>query len=402
MLNTLSVIGDLGRCIIRATPGSRFLAADYSGIESRTTGWVAGEQAKVNQWTRFDATGDPKDEPYYKLGIKFGLPEEKARAIGKVCDLAFGYMGSVGAYRALDPNTPLTDEEIKALRDLWRKEHPHIVRFWKMLMRASAHAMKRPGVTVPCGRVSFTYDGEMFLRMRLPSGRDLAYPMPRLITDPMYGEAAVVFKDNAKGKFVDCRDGRGAYGGTWIENAVQAIARDVFTEAMQRLEDAGYPVVLHVHDEIVCELPAGVGTKEEFHRIMTTAPAWAEGLPIAAKAHNSDRFAKIKPQNASPHANEPRTRTARQSPKFFNHFHKALLGRLLWNQLFLTKPRALMMRRPRVSTPTARRLRQIYFARRRMGMQNPTAIPTIKKSRRVWRRAQSSFTAKQTGRRTCS
>jgi len=363
---------------------------------------VAGEQAKVNQWTRFDATGDPKDEPYYKLGIKFGLPEEKARAIGKVCDLAFGYMGSVGAYRALDPNTPLTDEEIKALRDLWRKEHPHIVRFWKMLMRASAHAMKRPGVTVPCGRVSFTYDGEMFLRMRLPSGRDLAYPMPRLITDPMYGEAAVVFKDNAKGKFVDCRDGRGAYGGTWIENAVQAIARDVFTEAMQRLEDAGYPVVLHVHDEIVCELPAGVGTKEEFHRIMTTAPAWAEGLPIAAKAHNSDRFAKIKPQNASPHANEPRTRTARQSPKFFNHFHKALLGRLLWNQLFLTKPRALMMRRPRVSTPTARRLRQIYFARRRMGMQNPTAIPTIKKSRRVWRRAQSSFTAKQTGRRTCS
>src|SRR5262245_62670306 len=108
MLNTLSVIGDLGRCIIRATPGSRFLAADYSGVESRITGWVAGEQAKVNLWTRFDATGDPKDEPYYNLGIKFGLPEEKARAIGKVCDLAFGYMGkrrgipSVGPQHSAD------------------------------------------------------------------------------------------------------------------------------------------------------------------------------------------------------------------------------------------------------------------------------------------------------------
>ena len=189
-------------------------------------------------------------------------------------------------------------------------------------MRTSAHAMRRPSATIPCGRVSFTYDGETFLRMRLPSGRDLAYPMPRLITDPMYGEVTIIFKDNAKGKFVDCRDGRGAYGGTWIENAVQALARDVFTEAMQRLEAAGYPVVMHVHDEIVCELPIGVGTKEEFHKIMTAAPAWAAGLPIAAKAHNSTRFAKmaegresIKEQDASPHANGPALPETNSTPE---------------------------------------------------------------------------------------
>jgi RecA-family ATPase len=301
----MSVIGDLGRAIVCAAPGHRFLAADFSGVESRITAWLAGEQRKVAQWARFDATGNPKEEPYYLLGIKLGQPEEEARAKGKVCDLAFGYMGSVGAYRALDHKTTLTDEEIQKLKYRWRDEHPQIVKFWKMLTRASVRAMQRPGTTVACGRVSFTYDGEMFLRMRLPSGRDLAYPAPRLITDMTYGEPAVVFKDNAKGKFVDCRDGRGAYGGVWIENAVQATARDVFVEAMLRLEAAGYPVVLHVHDEIVSELPTGVGTKEEFHTIMTAAPAWAAGLPIAAKAHNSTRFAKIKDENASLHAAEP-------------------------------------------------------------------------------------------------
>src|SRR5262245_26620779 len=303
--NPMAVVGDLGRAIIRAAPGNRFLAADFSGVESRGTAWLSGEQSKINAWARFDATGNPKDEPYYLLGIKLGQPEETARTIGKIADLAFGYMGGPGAYRALDHKTTLTDEEIQKLKYRWRDEHPRTVKFWKMLVTASVRAMQKPGVTIPCGRVSFTYDGAMFLRMHLPSGRDLAYPVPRLHTDLTYGEPTVIFKDNAKGKFFDCRDGRGAYGGTWIENAVQAVARDLLVEAMFRLEAAGYPVVLHVHDEIVCEVPNGTGTLEEFERLMITAPAWADGLPIAAKARNGMRFAKIKDENASLPAVEP-------------------------------------------------------------------------------------------------
>src|SRR5215831_5346305 len=155
----MSVIGDLGRAIVCAAPDHRFLAADFSGVESRLTAWLSGEQSKVNQWARFDASGNPKDEPYYLLGIKLGLPEETARAIGKVCDLAFGYMGSVGAYRALDHKTTLTDEEIQKFKHRWRDEHPRTVKFWKMLTRAAVRAMQKPGVTIPCGRVSFTYDG---------------------------------------------------------------------------------------------------------------------------------------------------------------------------------------------------------------------------------------------------
>jgi DNA polymerase bacteriophage-type len=292
----MSIVGDIGRAIICAAPGNRLLAADFSGVESRITAWLSGQQSKVDQWAKFDQTNDPANEPYYLLGKRLGQPEETARAVGKTADLAFGYMGSVGAWRVLAPNDTSSDEQIQRFKHSWRDEHPETVKFWRKLERAPARAIQRPGETIACGRVSFTYDST-FLRMHLPSGRDLAYPHPRLHTNER-GDCVVIFKDNKQGKFDDCRQGQGAYGGTWIENAVQAVARDLFADALPRLEAAGYPIVLHVHDEIVCEVPIGIGSVEEFHKIMITPPAWADGLPIAAKARNGARFAKIEPPRA--------------------------------------------------------------------------------------------------------
>jgi len=125
--------------------------------------------------------------------------------------------------------------------------------------------------------------------LKLPSGRKLAYPNAHTkLVDPQHG--VVLFNDNSAGRWRDCRDGRGAYGGTWTENIVQAISRDLLAEAMQRVEAAGYPIVLHVHDEIICEVPEGFGSTEEFTRIMTRAPSWALTLPIAAKAWAGPRF----------------------------------------------------------------------------------------------------------------
>jgi hypothetical protein len=103
---------------------------------------------------------------------------------------------------------------------------------------------------------------------------------------------AVLFRDNAEGQFKDCRFGQGAYGGLWTENIVSGIARDILVEAMLRIEAAGYPIVLHVHDELVAEVPEGFGSLEEFTHLMTRKPAWALDLPIAAKAWSGPRYCK--------------------------------------------------------------------------------------------------------------
>jgi DNA polymerase len=293
----LSIVGDIARAMICAAPGHRLIAADFSGVESRVTAWVSGQQSKLDQWATFDRTKDPADEPYTILGKQMGVPEGQARIVGKTADLAFGFMGGPGAWRTMAalylPDDDSDEATIKQRQQLWRSAHPSTVRFWGKINRAAIKATQTPGTTHDAGGVTFKNDGT-FLFMRLPSGRSLAYPFASLMTTDR-GDLAVTFKDYQQGKWQDCRHGHGAYGGTWIENAVQAIARDVFAEAMLRLEAAGYPIVLHVHDEIVAEVPDGFGTKAEFERLITTPPQWADGMPIAAKVRVGPRFCKASP-----------------------------------------------------------------------------------------------------------
>ena len=279
----LSVVGDVVRAAICAAPGHRLIDGDFSGVESRVTAWLAGEQAKLDLWRKYDETQSSEDEPYYHLGCRLGFPVEVARASGKVADLAFGFMGGEGAYRKLAPEGDTsTKDDINRQRRAWRDAHPAVVKLWEALSVQAVRAVaNRDKVCRVNDKLSFEYDG-IFLRMHLPSGRAIAYPFPRLKEDK-YGKAVVVFKDNSGGKFVDCRNGDGAWAGTWIENAVQAVARDLFAAALLRLEAAGYSVVLHVHDEIVAEVPEGVGGEAEFLQILTTPPEWAKGLPVGSE-----------------------------------------------------------------------------------------------------------------------
>jgi DNA polymerase len=295
----MSVVGDVTRALICAPPGHRLIAGDFSGIESRVTAYLSGQQSKLDQWAKFDRTQSPEDEPYYIFGRRQGLSRDRARDTGKVADLAFGFMGGLGAWKKLaGSDDTSTDEEIRARQRAWRNAHPHTVRFWHGLNTAAIRAIQNPGELITCQRIGFDYDRE-FLRMRLLNGRKIAYPFARLTTTSNH---VVTFMDNAAGKWAECRYGQGAYGGTWCENAVQGVARDLLAEAVRRLETSGYPVTLHVHDEIVAEVPDGSGSLEEFQRILTTPPAWAEGLPIAAKVREGPRFCKITESEAKPEA----------------------------------------------------------------------------------------------------
>jgi DNA polymerase len=299
----LSAIGDVMRAVPCAAPGHRLLVADLSGIESRVVAWLSGQSGKLDQWRKFDATGDLEDDPYYRFGRdRLGLPPDQARAAGKIADLAFGYGGSTGAWQNFaGEGDSASEAEIKRTRDTWRAAHPWTTRYWRALDEAAVRAVRRPGKIQPVGRlrrIAFDYVGD-FLWMTLPSGRRLAYPFPKLKTGK-FGGPMVSFLDSAEGKWTDCRHGHGFYGGAWLENAVSAVARDIFAAAMLRLEAAGYRIVMHIHDEIVAEMPDDVGSVEEFERLIVTLPAWAADLPVACKVRNGQRFAKVTPASDPP------------------------------------------------------------------------------------------------------
>jgi DNA polymerase len=269
----LAVVGEVARAAIIAAPGHRLITADFSGIESRVLAFLAGEKSKLNLWAKFDQTGDPKDEPYFVTGKGFGFDDGSARAPGKTADLAFGYVGGVGAWRKF-AGDEMPDEEVERLKRAWREAHPNTIKLWGALDRCALRSVANPKAVQRVNEhLAFCFDGT-FLRMKLPSGRCVAYPFARLENNSR-GDRVVMFKDNAGGKFVDCRHGHGAWPGLWTENAVQAVARDLLREGMMRLEAAGYSIALHVHDEVVAEVPDGFGSDEDFLRILTEVPPWA-------------------------------------------------------------------------------------------------------------------------------
>jgi DNA polymerase bacteriophage-type len=291
----LSVVGDCSRAMICAAPGHVLIGADFSSIESRILAWIAGEEWKLEAYRRFDATHDPRDEPYcetacriFRVSSGSYTKDSPERNVGKTCDLAFGYMGGINAWRKFEPDQ-FTDEEVKVFNTEWRTAHPAIRRLWYNVDRTALTAVRERGRVIRCGPILFKNAGA-FLLLKLPSGRKLSYPQPRAVGDEQ--RQHVVFTDNAAGQFKDCRNGNGAYGGLWTENVVSGIARDLLADAMVRIEAAGYPIVLHIHDEIVAEVPEGFGSTDEFTHLMTRKPAWALDLPIAAKAWAGSRYTK--------------------------------------------------------------------------------------------------------------
>lgn len=308
--NPLSAVADTLRGMLVAAPGHRIVAADYSNIEGRVLAWLAGEQWKLDAFRAFD-NGTGHD--LYKITAgqilhkqPGDIDKHERQAYGKVPELALGYQGGVGAFATMAANygVDLTVPEIEGIRDGWREAHPKIKSFWYDMENAAVAAVRSKGSVQRVGKIAFKVAGS-FLFMRLPSGRFLSYPYPELREfDTPWGEPKEgltyfsVIDVSKKSKVVEDPKNSSnwarikTYGGMLVENATQAAARDVLAHAMPKLEAAGYPVILTVHDEIVTEPEEGHGSVEEMEAIMCDLPEWAAGLPVAAEGFSGPRYRK--------------------------------------------------------------------------------------------------------------
>jgi hypothetical protein len=291
------VIGDISRGMIVAAPGHRLLIGDFTGIESIVLAYIAGQQSKLDEWMRHieDARVDPDNRdrhPYAIIGKSLGITDkDEAYRIGKICDLAFGYLGGLKAYRNFAPaGDTSTDAEIYEKRNAWQARHPKVVEFWHGFNNLAVNAVQKPNVPFGYNKIKLVRTAD-FLHVQLPSGRFIHYPDPRITNTTRHGEDAVIFKDNAGGRWGDYYKGS-AHGGTWSENIVSGFSRDILAEAMKRVEAAGYKIILTVHDEIVAEMRDGHGSLKEFQRLIEIVPGWAPGLPIMAKVREGTRWSK--------------------------------------------------------------------------------------------------------------
>lgn len=336
----MSVVSDCLRGFLVPETGRDFVAADFSAIEARVTAWLAGQEDVLELFRKGEDVYIDAAQKTYRVVI---LKKDPRRQHGKVQVLAFGFEGGVGAMQAmcktygiqLAPAFPglwaiasserksrviksweaeltrlakkktvslISKEEWMAselLKLAWRESNPKIVAFWKLIEQAAIYAVEKPGVArrvhnddgvLP--EITFIVKGS-FLFCRLPSGRRLTYPYPQVETkETPWGQPKKMltykFEHPTTRKWI-----RGStYGGSLTENVVQAVSADVLREAMVRCEDHGYPVVMHVHDEVVSEVDENFGSLSEFESIVSELPSWASGLPIAAEGWRGFRYRK--------------------------------------------------------------------------------------------------------------
>lgn len=277
----LKVIAACVRGLLIATPGCRLMVADYSAIEAVVLAELAGEAWRQDLFRTHGKI-------YEKSGsLITGIPFEQidskhpARRTGKVAELASGYGGGVGAWKAFGAGSFMADDEIKAAVAKWRAESPAIVSYWKELEKAAKYALAQPGppyTWISCRGVGFARDANSTLYCKLPSGRFLTYRRAAVVDD---------------GIEYDFKSGRTrTWGGKLTENVVQAVARDLLAHGMLKLDKAGYNIIGHVHDEVIIDQRVGDGTLVEVLSVMTDLPAWAQGWPVSADGWEGQRYRK--------------------------------------------------------------------------------------------------------------
>lgn len=273
------IAADLLRSMIVAKPDHILMFADYSAIEARVLAWMAEQNDLVSI---FAAGGDV----YLDMAaVVFNRPvesigkESTERQVGKALVLGCGF-GMSGKRFADFANVDL-DLATKAVAAYREKNH-RIVSYWReteeLYLNVGREAVEK---------------GDDYMNIHLPSGRSLTYRNPCIVQrETPWGTMQDTLRVDTLNSMTRQWTNQLMWGGLGVENLVQATARDLMAGAMMRLEQRGYPVIMSVHDEIICEVPSGYGSLEEMVAIMTEVPEWAKGCPIAAEGKEGERYRK--------------------------------------------------------------------------------------------------------------
>lgn len=285
--STAFVFSQLIRTAFVASDGCRFVISDFSAIEARVLAWLADENWRLNV---FENGGDIYCESASRM---FHVPVVKhgqnghLRQKGKVAELALGYGGGFGAIKAMDTAGSIPESEIPAIISQWRNASPRICRMWRTVEQAAKTAIRDHRAVRLAHEVTFQcMDGILFIG--LPSGRRIAYWDARI-------------EENSKGECITyagvgdtkrwCR--LETWGGKLVENIVQAVARDCLAVAMQRIDAMGYDIVMHVHDEIIADVPVEEkDALEKINRVMAKPVPWAPGLPLKGDGFETPYYKK--------------------------------------------------------------------------------------------------------------
>ncbi len=262
----------------------KFIVSDFSAIEARVLAWFANEK-----W-RLEAFEKGEDIYCASASQMFGVPVVKhginghLRQKGKIAELALGYGGSTGALKAMGAiEMGLTDDELAPLVRAWRLSNTNIVKFWWDVDKAALNAVKDKTTTITNG-LKFEYRSGL-LQITLPSGRILTYIKPRIELN-QFGSDCITYEGiGATKKWERIQ----SYGPKFVENIVQATARDILAFALNNLRN--YEVVMHIHDEVVVEANSDVSL-DTINSIMSMLPSWAEGLILNADGYVTEFYRK--------------------------------------------------------------------------------------------------------------
>lgn len=279
-----------------AKPRHMLICSDYSAIEAVALSELAGEKwrqevfrthGKIYEMSASKITGVPFEE-YLAYKERTGTHHPDRKKVGKIAELAAGYGGGVNSWVSFGAGEFYTESEIKEKVKIWRKANPAIVNFWHGLQKSAVQAILNPGVEFSYRRIVYHVHNKV-LYCRLLSGRNLTYHFPTLTHHEYWGYQISYEgwntnpKNGPTNRWIVMR----THGGKLAENVASGCSRDILAYAIVNLERKGWPVVLHVHDEIVSEIPESpnpdpAAAIENFERIMSTMPEWAANWPVRA------------------------------------------------------------------------------------------------------------------------